>query len=492
MKAKAMLLSFVAIVVCAMTPLFAEAPGSAGSQLRRSVRVALEDLSKQYVAARPGRTVRDGLTLVAVKNQSRAAETGRIGEAVSVFFAEEIAKSTVFFLVERENLGKLLDEMELSMSGLVTGVSDFKGLSAVDVMAAGSVVEAGADFHVDLRLVDAATGATLAVASFELPKHVLAKASEELQYSYVAANGIGLSFGSLYLPFPTPFFKNNYVHLLFDLGAAYRPERRWMFGAGAMLPFSDQSDDYSYEQYGEGTYSYPTMQPGLLPGGNGALGFEAFGGNSSKSPMQDSYFEYSILHLDAQYTVNFSPAFNIGVSGSVMTYIQTPRMTLSIGKHALGGLYYRQQFFNGTDYDYLPAIDNTPIVYQFDSTRFAGLRGELRPEIFITPRLALTMKIGYLWTPPLSVTGVKAGYAAWDFRESEGVDHATWVPADEAASPIDTPPQLPWDPDHPREQDNNQSSWIYYGWNPFMSPDSGRWAFDLSGLYAGVFVSVFF
>jgi hypothetical protein len=96
-------------------------------------------------------------------------------------------------------------------------------------------------------------------------------------------------------------------------------------------------------------------------------------------------------------------------------------------------------------------VDQTPVVYTFGTNPFAGLRAEIKPEVFLTRRLALSLKAGYLWTPAIAS-----------------------------------------DPSHPREQDLNKACWTYYGWNHLVSPDGSRWVFDLSGFYASLAISLFF
>lgn len=168
-----------------------------------------------------------------------------------------------------------------------------------------------------------------------------------------------------------------------------------------------------------------------------------------------------ILNLDFQYTINFSPKFNIGINAGLIG-ANNIRTLYRISAH--GKLYYQEETFNpdGTSSglnEYL--IDTEPVELIFDFI-FGG-KIEVCPEFFITPRLAVNASIGYMLTLPAELWGVNAKYANWEFTESS------------AASGY-----------------NDVASDTYYNFDPRKMPDGSTWKMDLSGLYGGISISVFF
>ncbi len=165
-------------------------------------------------------------------------------------------------------------------------------------------------------------------------------------------------------------------------------------------------------------------------------------------------------------------------------------MNLLYGASVDSGLFYRQQLVDSAEDDETvqnahyydqPFIDKKPIHYLFDSD-LPGGKFEIRPEFFITPRLAVHAKIGYLLMPKMHVRQIHATYADWYFNE-EDRDTNTWVP-DPAWVPGLGKGEFDWD--------EQQASYVYYGFNPLLKPEEGRWILDLSSFYWQIGISVFF
>ena len=110
--------------------------------------------------------------------------------------------------------------------------------------------------------------------------------------------------------------------------------------------------------------------------------------------------------LEGQYTLNLMPQFNIGLNGGLLFHLVEPRMLLSVGAGSQVGLAYRTPVWIDPDgdptsidgyHDYHPALDRSPVVYDFQTIGLAGGKLELRPKWFITSRIALSLRLGYLY-----------------------------------------------------------------------------------------------
>ncbi|HAP43038.1 MAG: hypothetical protein A2087_11420 [Spirochaetes bacterium GWD1_61_31] len=212
----------ISLLAGASQPLTAQ---SGDTALRAAARQAAGELSSAYLQERGPLAMKAGLSLLGVENLSDGAARKQLGEAVAAYMEEALTQSAVFYLVDRRQLQALLREVELSLSGLFDGeVPDMSALRSADVLLAGRVVEAGSGYRVLFSLVEVASGQIVATAAFEIAAADLDSAATELAYRYVAANGIGLSAGSLLLPFTNNLY-NKGLRLLVQLGAAYRPER---------------------------------------------------------------------------------------------------------------------------------------------------------------------------------------------------------------------------------------------------------------------------
>ncbi len=220
-----------------------------------------------------------------------------------------------------------------------------------------------------------------------------------------------------------------------------------------------------------------TVDPWGLAGSTANAGFSQW----------TARFRATFIRLDAQYTVNFSPRFNIGLAGGIFNALGNVQMYVDMGGDD-SGPYYRQQLAMESadpmadDYYQMPFVDTESIEYLFMDQFLPGLRAELRPQFFLTPRLALDLRLGFMWMRPLMVREVHAAHASWWFYQ-EGKDALAWSPTEGYA------PGSVYDELYSGEE---RASWVYYGWNPLLRPDGERWAFDISCLYAYVGFSMFF
>lgn len=468
-------------------------------RLESRVRSALEALSTEYVARFPGRTMRTALAVVDFEAADPGAESASMAAAVSAYVETELARSLVFYLVERANLEKVLSELELSLTGLfdASDAPAMGALRAANALIIGKVGKAGDSYHVGLKLLDVGSGAIVAATAFEIPGSDLDVAAAELQYSYVAANGIGLHLGAGAMPV-NPASMNSEMSLLYEVGLHYRPSRNAMYSVSYLgrPALSDEgATDYEYRPGADGKPLYGDYQPGGAFGGTSDVdSIENYmeRGYQETGPAVFARYSYDMIGVNAQYTISLSPKFNIGLSGGPLVHARKPTMTLQYGTGELGGVFYRERYWDAGagDYDYHPAIDTKLLEYTFGSFGLAGGRVELRPEFFITPRLALTLRVGYMYTFPLRVAKVLATNASWSFSGAGGADPATWVPGAVATTSADAFDIEIFDT--AADAAEQYASWRYYGLNPLVNPEGARWIFDISHAYAVLSMTVYF
>lgn len=449
---------------------------------------SMDSLSQAYQQAYPGSGMKAGLVILPIEEDSSLARKNQLGKTIEVYLRDTVSRSLVYELVDRENLDKLLEEMEFSLSGLVDTdtIVNIGNLAGVRAFLWGSIGEIRDQFLVSLGVTDAETGKVLATSSFEIAQYRLVQLAEELQYSYVAPNGIGIT-GHLFVPFYLlSDIYNNGPLILADSGLAYRFSRKFMLSAGVLSAPNFTGSQYSlFRRIPVADYQ-PTL-PELVPDWKGDI----YQTETQNLSQYSSQFRASFIRLDAQYTLSFSPKFNVGLAGGIFNALGNVRMFAKIGGET-EGLYYRKLLAQETDpetgeavaggfyYDQ-PFIDTTVVEYLFMDQFIPGIRAELRPEVFITPRIAVSARLGFLWMLPLKVREIHAREASWWFYQ-KGKDPLSWSP-DPAYDPAGA-----WVNDTVEQR----ASWRYYGWNPLLRPDGKYWTYDISSAYIYVGFSFFF
>lgn len=460
------------------------AAGAAYAQdLATALYKSVDALSLAYQKAHPETGMKAGLAILDIAEHAELARKHRLGKTVEAYLRGSVERSLIYELVDRKNLDQVLKEMELSLSGLVDGKTapGIVELTGVRAFLWGDISDSGERFLVSLGVTDAGTGAVVGTSSFEIDKRRLVKVAEELAYSYVAPNGIGISVHAFTPVYMMADLYNKTPLTLYDGGLAYRINRNLMVSGGIQLPLITTGENFRSDD----DIAVVDIQPGLDeppdPWGFGGVNpDESFG-------QYTAQFQISLARIDAQYTLNFSPKFNVGLSGGAFMTLTNPRMTVQYGGDYTG-LYYRRQMASNLPIDdpntyyQMPFQDYNAITYLFEQQFVPGIKAEIRPEFFITPRLALSAKLGFMWMWPLSVREVYATNAKWYFYQ-EGKDATSWTP-DAAYDPSGPAGSL--------DSGEQLASWIYYGWNPLLRPDGAYWSFDISCFYAYLGLSFFF
>ncbi len=445
---------FALLFVVSSAFLTAQAESDIG--LKISIAESMEEFSRAYIAKHPDLVSMQGLAVMTIENDSENAARAKIGELIRAYLEEAVTRSMIFVLTDRTNLDRILDEIKFSAAGMVSDDTAVQigEITGTSVLVSGSVAEEGSNFQVLLRLSEIESGEILTVHRFSLPQSDLIEASTELKYSYVAANGIGLTAKMLsYIYGAETFNKWNPVYV--DITAKYRLSRDWMISGGVITNLVGTGENYRWDPSmytDQQEILYSDIQPDLPDTFN--TGGDAVG------QITGQLTSTVIPHLDFQYTINFSPSFNIGINAGVVGYIN-PEMEVRYGSH--GDLFFNNQEYDDTGAEGAVTAqkDTMPMTYVFEST--VGGKIELCPEVFITNRIAVTGVAGYMYIPPAVLRSVFASEGDWEY-------YADAVESNYSSQAVEK----------------------YFGFDPINMPGGGEWTLDFSGFYAGISVSVFF
>ncbi len=420
--------------------------------LQEEIQASVERISAAFLEKYPDLTVKKGAIILEFKEESQKAKSKQMGTLIRVSLEEALTNSMVLYVVDRKSMEAIREEMVLSLSGMVdeSTAPEIGFLSGAHVLIYGTIVEDGADFRVSVSATDITTGELLITCSFTIPNEEMVAAAENLQYEYVAKNGIGISTSAFCFIMADEMF-NRWPPLFANIEAKYRVSRNIMLSAGVLIPVvSDSNYRWDPSQYTDQyVVDWSDFQPDLPTALDGEVG-------QATAIIQNSL----IFHLDGQYTINFSPKFNLGIKlGAVLG----PRMQIGYELSSNDGLYVRTVSYDDetADETYVITKDYQEVVNVFKPV-FGG-RVELCPEIFITPRLALNLTIGYMLTNSAEVRESYASMGDWGFYGT-AIDSGYNSRADEA----------------------------YFGFDPRIMPDGETWTLNLSGLYAGLAFSFFF
>jgi hypothetical protein len=299
----------------------------------------------------------------------------------------------------------------------------------------------------------------------------------------VAPNGIGLSASSFYLAAPANPLFNKSPCLLADVSVNYRLTRWLMASAGLLFNSPSTGENFRDDQ----DRTRRGAQPGLPASDTNASWGIIYSPPRYDISQWTAGISLALTHLDLQFTINVAPVLNIGISAGFVATPGNPTMTVLIGSHESEGLFYRGVYADRGDsvtngmYFSQPLRDRKSLTYLFDFA--VGGKVQVRPEFFITPRLAVHAVLGYLLMAPAQVREAHATHASWFFYDKP--NRTTWVP-DPAWNPHSR------DGSMAKDSGEQEASYIYYGFNPLLMPDGKRWTLDLSGLYWQVGAAFFF
>jgi TolB-like protein len=150
-----------------------------------------QDLGQQYppgfwqqsnTAVPPGQRIK-----VAIKPFSSRPDQPDLAQSVTEVFADIFTRSQAFSVVEREEMGQVLNEFEVSQSGLVdtTDAPEAGNMEAPTIMVTGDVIQLGNDCRIEARAIDIKSGKVL-ISERITPPAVTIQAAETLARQLIA------------------------------------------------------------------------------------------------------------------------------------------------------------------------------------------------------------------------------------------------------------------------------------------------------------------
>jgi TolB-like protein len=408
---RCIVLLFVLVVLT--VPLFAD--------INQSVLSLLTELSRDYLQYREEVFFKIPLAVVPFVNSSPLTKQHEIGAVVDELIRSEISNSTYFILTERENLEKILEEIELSLSDLsdASQTVEVGQLTSAEIILAGSVTESGTSFLLNGRLIDVRAGVVIGAASVPVPKEELITEAQDFKYEYVTKYGLGLlALTGADIPFSgiprSDTFKDFPVLVHGGLGVSYRPVRFLQIVASMNVTWSE----FQYGEFDPSSADYDNTA--WL-----AIYYGIVGLTDNSLPTYS--VEYSQKYLDAQAFYVWQP-------------LKT--LTLSLGGGGLLGLYTNYIKLNNYPVYIgpidpatgLPSIVNNEtfwfrkdVVIEGSNSFTYGLLASLKAEYFLSPRLLLYIIVQYRKVFPTrtiryTLGGVSAG------EEDPFYELSGWIP----------------------------------------------------------------
>ncbi|MFO1526837.1 MAG: hypothetical protein U1F16_12800 [Turneriella sp.] len=167
-----------------------------------SLTEAADKLSTEFRKKYPARNFRAALAIAKFKTGSTRLEKMAAPDLVKASFEREFLRSVYFEVVERDNLDKVVAEIELRQKGLTQqkpGSDDT--IKTAEFFLVGELSEDQTSIIISARLVQSATGTVIATSEARTPLDATERAAEALRSNaFQSQYGIGLGVdGSLQL-----------------------------------------------------------------------------------------------------------------------------------------------------------------------------------------------------------------------------------------------------------------------------------------------------
>jgi TolB-like protein len=358
----------VAVLALLIAPVMIS-PLAAEKTIDSKIRKAFEKISDAYIKEHPAGSTKTGLALLPFDEGSELAKSNGLGGAVREILARIAGDSQVFYLVDRDTMGQLMKEMELSMSGTVkegTGIEAGK-IAGVQAFIKGSITEVGANFQVSLKIIDAESATVSGAESFDIPRNDLVRRRDEIAISHIAQYGMGINFqySMGFITSPAP-----YSLQYFDVFANYRP---WLWlnfklGVTSMnLGFKEVNGIQANKIYKD----MPASPPITI---------------SNISYKEGDMTEFS-PYVGADINVIVSDKFTVGF-GIGLNYFQEPILTQHYSP------LYHDDNINDNPGDIIQKGGVFDVVQEFNPLYL--MRFEIKPQFFVSPRFTIGLYFAFI------------------------------------------------------------------------------------------------
>jgi len=209
---------------------------SASASTINEIKTLSKNLSKDYVEKKQKPLFKKSLAILKFKNLGTTLKKNNIGEIISNFLSAEFNNSTIFKLVERENLKKIFKEIELGMSGATddeTSIEPGK-IKGAELLLIGSISEVGKSFVITAKLIDTETAKIISVSTVTIPREKLLKIANMAYWSsFQSKYGISIEAnGGFAIPI---YLSNPSAEMIANFNIHYKPFKYLRFGLGMMI-----------------------------------------------------------------------------------------------------------------------------------------------------------------------------------------------------------------------------------------------------------------
>jgi hypothetical protein len=275
-----------------------------------------------------------------------------------------------------------MKEIEISQTGLVDDKTIVKAgkISGVQVFITGSVSDIGDEFIINCKIIDVETGTVVAIADAKIPQDELIETRERYAYEYISQYGLGINVQVSYVPVvKSPVDK--YTSTMIDTFLNYRP----MLWLNFKLGISYYTLDFDQISNIPSTTVFPTV--------SGAANYTTAvmpGDPTLNTPVtwEKSTIDFISPYIGLDYNWTPSRLFTIGVG---------------MGLNFVKNIEYIQQYDKGYHDIYPTTTHHGEVISPFtvkqnlNRDKFIYIyRIEIKPQIFISPRLTLGLYLAYM------------------------------------------------------------------------------------------------
>ncbi|PKL39185.1 MAG: hypothetical protein CVV44_09990 [Spirochaetae bacterium HGW-Spirochaetae-1] len=189
-----------------------------------------EDLSREYIQKTGQVLIKKRIAVLDFDNVTPMMKKHDIGATVGALLTGEMGSSTVFRLVERKSISKIMKEMELSMTGMVNQEQAVKAgeLSGAELLLLGTVSETGETISITARIISTEKGEVIVAKTVKVQREEMIKTADEVYWSaFQSEYGISISLGM------NPIITNDgSMGPMMSLNVGYKPLRYLRVGGG--------------------------------------------------------------------------------------------------------------------------------------------------------------------------------------------------------------------------------------------------------------------
>lgn len=345
--------------------------------LSGEIQKIFKTLSREYTEVYPQILVKRGLAVLTFKENSASAKKAGIGNTVRELIAREAARSTIFYLVDRDSLNDSLKEQKLALSGLIDEKTTIEpgNTAGVAVFISGSISEIKDAYQISVKITDVETSKVIGIETAVIPAEELVQAGNKIAFEYISQYGLGINFQQSYaVSIVSP--RDNYLFSLTDVYVNYRP-KLWL-----SLKLGITNLNLDYEE--EGTFPAADIQPSI----SDESGYDPNAG-ISVNPAEMS--------------------MTMPLAGIDLNWTLTKKINIGFGYSVTRGTPVLEQQFNALQID--PDINddaNTPVSAGVGivAQRFFPItinRFEIKPQFFISPRMTIGLYLSYMLSTPLEL-----------------------------------------------------------------------------------------